>query len=309
MPQLTRKGAILAKIEGVYGTDSVPAAVNAILVRNLDVTPLDADMVSRDLVRPYLGASENLVASYHVKVAFEVEMAGSGAAGTAPAYGPLLRACGLAETIVAATSATYVPVSDNFQSVTLYYNNDGIRHKVLGSRGNVEIDMTSGRIPVLKFNFLGLYVPPTDTAVPVVDYSAFQTPLPLNTVNTPDVSFFGIVPALSSLRLNLNNGIQFRNLVGLQEVLQNDRKVSGTIVIQSVPLATKNFFAEALGTALGTLDITHGLAAGGRVQVLSTRVDIGNPSYQDMDGVQMLQIPVTLVPSSVGNNELSIIVR
>ena len=44
-----------------------------------------------------------------VEVTFEVEMAGSGTAGTAPAFGPLLKACGNSETIVTDTSVTYAP--------------------------------------------------------------------------------------------------------------------------------------------------------------------------------------------------------
>jgi hypothetical protein len=103
MPKLTRKRAILAKIESTYGTDSVPTgAANAILVRNIEVTPIAAEVVGRDVIRPYMGESEQLIANRRVELSFEVEVAGSGTAGTAPAYGPLLRACGLTETVLAA---------------------------------------------------------------------------------------------------------------------------------------------------------------------------------------------------------------
>ena len=94
MPLLTRKRLIVAKIESTYGTDPTPTGANAILVRNLEITPLEAETVNRDLVRPYLGASDQLLAQTRVSMTFEVEMAGSGTAGTAPAYGPLLKACG-----------------------------------------------------------------------------------------------------------------------------------------------------------------------------------------------------------------------
>ena len=63
MPLLARKKIILAKTESTYGTDPTPTGVaNAILVRNLNLTPQDADLVNRDLVRPYLGRSEQLPA-------------------------------------------------------------------------------------------------------------------------------------------------------------------------------------------------------------------------------------------------------
>jgi len=119
MPLLSRKRLILAKTETTYGTDPTPTgATNAILVRNLEITPLQADTVTRDLIRPYLGNSDQLLAQTRVEVTFEVELAGSGAAGTAPAYGAVLKACGLSETVVATTSVTYAPVSSSFSSVT-----------------------------------------------------------------------------------------------------------------------------------------------------------------------------------------------
>lgn len=102
MPLLTRRTAILAKTEAQYAEDALPDGTDAILIRNLTVTPIEADVVSRDLIRPYLGNSDQLLAQARVSMSFEVEMAGSGAAGTAPRFSSLLRACGMAETITAA---------------------------------------------------------------------------------------------------------------------------------------------------------------------------------------------------------------
>ena len=56
MPLLTRKRLLLAKAEVTYGTDPTPTgAANAILVRNLEIVPLQSDIVQRELIRPYLG--------------------------------------------------------------------------------------------------------------------------------------------------------------------------------------------------------------------------------------------------------------
>ena len=57
MPLLSRKRLILAKTESPYGTDSSPDGTDAILVRELEITPLQSDTVDRELIRPYLGAS------------------------------------------------------------------------------------------------------------------------------------------------------------------------------------------------------------------------------------------------------------
>jgi hypothetical protein len=309
MPLLTRRRTVLAKIEVTYGVDPTPTGTsNAILVRNLNVSPLNAEIVSRDLVRAYLGASEQLIASKSVAIDFEVEMAGSGTAGTAPAYGPLLQACGMAETDGVST-VTYTPVSSAFKSVTIYFNVDGVLHKITGARGNVEIRINARQIPVFAFNMIGLYNAPTDAAVPTVDYAAFKTPEAANNTNTTSFSLFSYSGVLESMTMNLNNDVQFRALIGRESVDLVDRQVGGTLVFEAPAIATKDFFAAALASTLGALTITHGSTAGNQVVVSSTRADIVNPTYQDLNGVHMLSVPYVLVPSSAGNDEFTITVQ
>lgn len=309
MSLLTRKRTILAEIEGTYGTDPTPSgAANAILVRNLNITPLNAENVSRDLVRPYLGASEQLIASSHVMVDFEVEMAGSGTAGTAPAYGPLLKACGFAETD-GASDVTYTPVSASFSSVTIYYNVDGVLHKITGARGNVEMTITARQIPVFKFTFTGLYNAPTDTAAPSVTYTAFQTPVAANNDNTTGFELFSYAAALESLSLNMNNQVVFHSLIGSESVLVTDRGVNGSVVFEAPTITAKDFFSLALGNTLGNLEIVHGTTAGNIVEIASSRADVSNPTYSDNNGIQMLNVPITLVPSTSGNDEITITVK
>lgn len=305
MSLLTRRRTILAKTEVTYGVDPTPTgSANAILIRNLNVTPLNAEVVSRDLVRAYLGNSEQLIASKHVQLDFEVEMAGSGTAGTAPAYNVLLKACGLAETD-GASDVVYSPVSSGFGSATIYFNIDGILHKVTGARGNVEFTIAARAIPVMKFTFTGIYNAPSDAALPSVDYSAFQTPLAANTSNTTDFEFFSFAGVLESLTLNLGNQINYRSLIGSESVIMTDRQVSGTAVFEAPLTASKDFFAAALASTLGNLTITHGTVSGNKFQIESTRIDIANPTYTDNNGIHMLSVPFVAVPSSSGNDEIS----
>ena len=87
-----RKTAILAKAETTYATDSTPTeGANAILVSNVSINPLNAQNVSRDLIRPYLGGSEQLVVSSTVKCTFTVELSGAGSGAGAHKHSPKLR--------------------------------------------------------------------------------------------------------------------------------------------------------------------------------------------------------------------------
>lgn len=309
MPLLTRKRLILLESEATYGTDPTPTGADAILVRDLSITPLQSDTVGRDLVRPYLGASEQLLANTRVQCTFSVELAGSGTAGTAPRYGKALLACGLSETIVATTSVTYAPVSSSFGSATIYYNIDGVLHKVTGARGTFTINGTVGQIPTIDFTFTGIYNTPTDTALPAVTYGDQATPVIFKQGNTTDFQLLSYAGCLQSVSFDIGNSLVYRELVGCtKQVLLTDRAATGSVTLEAVTMATKNYFTAALTDAsLGNLLFQHGQTAGNIIDFVSTRIDIGDVSYGDQDGIHMLTIPYTAVPSTSGNDEFSLV--
>ena len=151
MPKLTRKRTILLKSESSYGTDPSPTgSANAVLVRDLNIEPIQSDEVSRDLIRGYLGNYDTLLANQRVNVTFDVEMSASGTAGTEPHYSPALKACGLAVTTVSSTSNTYAPISSSFGSCTVYVNIDGVNHAVTGCRGTFSIACNVNEIPIIS---------------------------------------------------------------------------------------------------------------------------------------------------------------
>jgi len=308
MPLLSRKRLILAKTESTYGTDPTPTgSSNAILIRNLEVTPLQADVVTRDLIRPYLGNSDQLLANTRVEITFEVELAGSGTAGTAPAYGPVLKACGLSETVVATTSVTYAPVSASFSSCTIYFHNDGIRHKLTGCRGTWSVSAEVGAIPFISFTMTGIYNAPTDETLPTPTYSNQVAPLIFKNGNTSNFSIFSYSGCLQSLSFDVANEVIYRELVGCtKEVLITNRGPNGTAVIEAPSIATKDFFTIANGSSTGSITFQHGATAGNIVTFTAPQSDIGSPTYSDQDGIQMLNLPYLAIPSSSGNDEVSL---
>lgn len=119
MPLLTRKRALLSKIETTYGVDPTPTAtLDAILMSNLTVSPMEMTLVQRQNIKSYMGNNPSVLAAIYAKISFDVEMAGSGTAGTAPAYDELLRACGMSATTLAAPS-TGTATAGSVGSMTL----------------------------------------------------------------------------------------------------------------------------------------------------------------------------------------------
>lgn len=310
----------MIETENSYGTDIVPTGADALKVTDLSITPQVSDVVSRNLIRPFYGASQQLLANKRVECSFTVEMTNSGTATTAPAYNKALQACGLSKTDDSSPDGfTYKPESSDFNSVTIYYNVDGVLHKVTGSRGTFSLSATVGEIPTITFNFTGIYVPPVDAAAPSGSDLVFVTsadPLIFNNDSlTGSFNAFGSTTRnIQSVSLDLGNSIVYRETIGssnAKEVLITDRAVTGTVVLQAPDNITdKDYFAEAAAdaTALSTLDFTHGTSAGNQVQINSTKADIGDITYEDSDGIAMMSIPFTLVPESDGG-ELSMIFR
>ena len=309
MALLLRKRLILIETESTYGTDATPDGADAVLVRDLDITPQQSDVVSRDLIRPYLGASEQLLANTRVECTFSVEFAGSGTAGTAPRYGKALQACGLSETVAAGTSVTYAPVSSNFSSVTIHYNIDGVRHRVTGCRGTFVLNANVGEIPTIDFTFTGIYNAPEDSALPTVTYADQVPPLIFKNGNTDSFELLSFSGCLQSVTFDVGNNLVYRDLIGCtKEVLITDRASTGTVVIEMIPIADKDYFAAALtDQSLGNLTFQHGTTAGNIIDFSSTKVDIGDLSYSDQDGIAMLNLPYTAVPSTAGNDEFSLV--
>ena len=159
MSRLIKKTVILVKVETTTGTDAVPTGVaNAIQASDLQITPLDASNIDTNIINPWFGNSPSLVGTASVKCSFSVLLAGSGTAATAPSWGALLLGCGNAETtgLTAPARVEYLPITDTLKTVTIYWYDDGLLHKLLGCFGNVSLSAKSGEAPRLKFDFVGV---------------------------------------------------------------------------------------------------------------------------------------------------------
>lgn len=312
MTQYARKRAILAEIESSYATDPTPVeGTNFILTSGLQRVPYGGNRVQRDVNYPYMGADEQIVTGALVTVTFSVELAGGSAAGVAPPYGPLLRACGLSETIVADTSVTYAPVSESFESCTIYYFEDGERQVIIGCRGNVSISMSRGGLPMYNFTFTGIYAKPTAVALPDPTRTD-QTPYPMNDTNTTTFNVHDQDVVGDTFNLDLGNNVVYRNLVGSTRVEITDRDTRGNVLFEHIPIATKDYWAAIqshLGTiTLDNISIVHGPSAGSGVNcaIEVPTAQLVDLTEEDSDGLVMYNIPYVAVPSESGNDEFSI---
>ncbi|MFV0642918.1 MAG: phage tail tube protein [Sphingomonadaceae bacterium] len=298
---------LLAKIEGVYGSDSGPsAAANAILATNVQLRPMEGEDVQRNVEKPYFGASPSIPVGLHSVLTFDIELAGSGAAGTAPGWGPILRMCAIAETVTAATSVEYTPITDDPESGTIYMAIDSIRHVMLGTRGTASFSLNAQGIPTASITLTGLFTLPTTEAKIAPDLSAFQAPLVATKVNTPLFTIGGQAMRLRDFQFDLGNDVQRRFLQNYEGIHIVDRAESLKLQVEAVALATYNPFSAAILQASQVIAFEHGNAAGSKI-----RFDFPMARQQRLTGYEnqqnIVEWPLNFVPlPDAGNDQWTI---
>jgi hypothetical protein len=239
MSRYIKNTLITAKIETTPGTDALPTgAANAILVSDMSITPLDAQNIDRNVVRGFFGGSEQLVGSASVKANFTVELAGSGTAATAPAWGVLLQACAAAEGLLTTPARVeYSPTSTNLKTITIYYYDDGVLHKLVGTMGNCKLSARIGDRPKLQFDVIGLdggISAANDTGV----FTAWKKPVAMTKANVVDITLgasyaAGVLSGGTSysstgIDIDFGNSLQFTPLLSAETVDITDRASTGS---------------------------------------------------------------------------------
>ncbi len=307
-----RKKLVLAKIETTYGSDITPtAADNAVLVNNVELSPVAANEVSRELEGRGLGNQAKMLTNVHSTLSCSVELAGSGAAGTAPAWGVLLRACGFGETITSKTgaaNAAYKPISASEPSLTIYFYIDGALHKLTGCRGSASFSVAAGEIPVVSFAFTGLFNALGKTTYPSGTFTAYKQPLVADKANTPTFTIGSDNVVLASFSADMGSTVIHRDLIGAKNVQITDRNATGEAVIEATPTIVSGYINAAKAGSSKALNLVHGTETGNIVQISAPKVQFGAPTYQERDSAVMLTLPLNFVPNT-GDDELVVTVK
>lgn len=289
---------VLAKKEVTYGTDAVPvAATNGILTRNYQGKPLDVDRIERNLDSGIYGAQASAPSNERRTFSYEVELAGSGAAGTAPAWMVLLEGCGMGAAVLAAgvdAQQTFAPPG-SVTSLTHYDFLQDQRRKAVGCVGTFELDFTAGAYPYAMLNWTGL-VPaatPFDKSAPgAVTLTSWKQPLEVNDTNT-DFTLDGFAAKLRSWKANAGVTVAPRNLVGSRYIRRGNHALKSTLVIEAPDIAAKDYIATLRTGSLVSFILTHGLVAGNIVEMTSTKTQIENISESREDDIVMYTLELS----------------
>lgn len=319
--RLIRNTAILLKTETTYndGTTTPAGASDALLVSNLSINPLNAQNVDRDIIRPYLGGSEQLLGTRYVELGFDLELAGSGTVATAPPWAAALLSCGFAQTLTATIRADYTPISTAFPSATIYWYDDGVLHVARGCRGTAQVNMRVGERPVMSMRFTGIYTTPTAASNPSVTLTAWKTPQVVTDANTQDTTFGGthnasVAPAITGgtsypsqgIEIDIGNSVNFTPLLGGETVDITQRTVTGRITLDLTAAQEVTLIGAVEGGTLQSLGLIHGTVANQKVMLWMPSVQLTNAQKADLNGKRLVSFDLRVLPSS-GNDELRIV--
>lgn len=297
---------LLAMKQTAKGTPAAPApGTHAILCRGLTPQLIKGKFVERNLIKGSKGNQGALFTSEHRVVDFEVELAGSGAAGTAPKFGVLLKGCDMSETVTALTSAVYQPHGAVGDYLTLFIYMDGVLFKISDAKGSLSLGLNAEEIPVMKFNFIGKYHELEDVVFPSdIVFTGFQQPLTVGDSNTQTFTIAGLDLVTKSLNIDLANALSWRNWINDAGVRSPDRKPTASAVFEMTNVATKNWANDVLKGTLMPLHIVHGVTPGNIVTIDAPKLQFNQePSISDEDKTAMLSANFAVMPDA-GNDEL-----
>ena len=146
----SKQRLVLVATEGAnYGVDASPTGSNALQINDdLALTPLSGGTVQRRIIRPYRGAYDSSMINTQVGITFSVEFAGSGAAGTAPGMGDLLRSCSTAQTITA-SAVTGTAAAGAANSITLAAGTSSVNDFYCGQIISITSGTGSGHVGLI----------------------------------------------------------------------------------------------------------------------------------------------------------------
>lgn len=316
--RFTRRSAILAKLEAVAGVAETSfAGTDAILLVEPPKFQIEPDNVPRNLVLPWMGGSEELPASRRAKISFKVELAGSGAAGTPPVWGKLLRACGFAEVVTAGQRVEYTLVNTGFEALTFRFFRDGVRYVAKGGRGMPKLDLSAYGIPTLEFEFWAFDTTALEFTIPAIDVSASLAPEVVSDANSGEIRLEatlasgnisgGTVLPSRGINWDIGNKLSHQKLLGGENISITDRAVTGQMAVDLTAAQEITWRTDINAAALTSLGFQHGSAAGKKVGVFAPRVQRTNPQAIDYEGNVLIQADLRALAGNTGAPELTII--
>jgi uncharacterized protein (DUF2237 family) len=288
MTLLTRRRVILAKTESVAGTaEALTASDGGFYAIDPIITP-EIEVVSREQQGSF-SRFRGIAGARGGRCTFALHLYGSGVASNpVPAWAAtLLPACRLKRN--GSVFSPVTPVSGQ-STVTIGVYQDGVLYSLSGAQGNVNFTFTNGQPVRMEFEFLGVWVAPTDETLPTPTYDSELPPRFASA--TFDIG--GATRYASNLTMNTNNTLKLREdattLSGFRNCVSTDGVIGGSVDPEARTAADWNAWANWLASTTSAMSIQLGAAAGNTIAVAVPKMQFMNVQPGDRDGIHVHQL-------------------
>ncbi|MCO5157875.1 MAG: hypothetical protein M9945_14195 [Aquamicrobium sp.] len=198
------------------------------------------------------------------------------------------------------------PISDNFESLTLVLNMDGVQHKMLGCFGTFSVSAEAGDYARIEWEFQGTFIDPTDVPMPICNYEK-SLPSQVELARLRMDKDYIIVNAFNYTQ---GNDIQIRPDVSSREGYVGTRIVSrapeGGIDPEAEKVADHDFWGRMGDAERMTFQMRVGKDRGNTVWFLAPSVQYTGLTYQDRNGIRTYDAQLRF-SRVLGNDELCIV--
>ncbi len=310
---------ILLKVETTSGTDAAPTnTADAVLMMISGLSAkIEQKMATRDVLRGAFGAPDMLPYTRRGSIKFSVDLAGSGALGTAPQWGDLLLGCGFTEIVTASTRVDYVPASTALKSLTIWAYWNGKLEKFTYCAGSVKLNLKVGEVPKLDFTFTGLVTSVAASAAPTPTLTAWIRPLAVGPINTSQINLGGTYSAgaiaggtafnFQEASFDIGNDAQDIDLATSEVVGVFGRSPVASLVADLGATAVVTQYTNMAAGTQTSIGLTHGTVAGNKVLIYAPAGVINDIDDNVQGNVMLNSMGFSLQPTSALNDELRIV--
>jgi len=288
---LIQRAQVAVEIEDTEGTAEDLVGADVFLAFNPAFEPI-IEAHERDPVRSSLSPHGSVFGKRSARMTFDVELVGTAAAGSAIHFADALKACGVGETLVGGTSATYKPASSSIPSVTLALYMDGKIYKMWGARGTAKLLLEAGKAGIISFEFLGADFSEADGALlsDGVSYNSVKPP----TFQSASLTVDSYAAIVSRLEIDLGNALSLRQDANTSSghksaVITNRRPTIG-FDPENVLVATEDFLGNWRSGTEMAFTTTIGSVAGNTIAVTAPKVQYQEAKLGDREGVSMVDL-------------------
>jgi hypothetical protein len=306
---LIQKRSVLAvKVEGSYGSDSTPAAADAMIVENLQLPDPQIQLGENPAMTGSLNAERApSITGYYQTATFDFPLKHSGAgATTAPKLGRILKDAGMAEDTTG--DVTYTSSNAFKGGYTYSFYTDGKLHKIVGGVADIKsLSFVAPGIAKATVEVTGLYVAPSDVVVlatPTFDASA---PIPFVSATFTVGGFAAIIRSVEFVQNNvIGERPNASAASGYAGFIITKRGWEGTLVCEDDLVANRPWVANLIAGAAKALTFNIGTSTN-KLTVTAGAIVKTSLTHSEENGVALVNIGFKCLPTTVdGVNEIDL---